>query len=716
MPRLSFTTFAQVCAAVLLSPAIFLGQTISIVSGNGQLICPACPGNTSGFSFAPAVVVVKDASGNPVSGATVTWTTTLHPINLPPQTVTTTSVTDANGLTSYTPQASAPLSTASYGQTTVTASISNSTVQFIETLAVPSAANNFSPVSVVQLSPQVGVALTGGVGQVGSTPIKILVNTGQGGIPNVSVSLGPYNSATWPGPSITCQTAPGQAPGTVLTDNTGTATCIPVFGTKIGTGQYQASVGGLFYQLTPETFTVTPGSAAIIKVISGTPQSANQGAIFPLPLVAQVTDLGGNPASGASVVWTVSPTGGATLSSTTTTTDSNGYISTRATAGTSGGQVQVTVSLPQTMAKGTFTLTVNVPVSGITVASGNNQQTAIGTAFPQPLIVTVNNGTQPVQNVAVNFAVTSGPATLSAASATTDSQGQAQVTATAGSTTGPIVITASVVTGSKTYTAVFNLTAVPSGPIITSVVNSAGFQSQFVSPCSLATIYGTNLATGLQGFVTSLVAPQMQMAGVSVQFGTASAPVLTVVNENGQESVTVQVPCETVPGTVPMTVTAGSGTSTPFNVTVLPLSPGLFETQMSDGKRRAVLVRPDGSYVSLENPARRGEIIRMYATGLGQTTPPMVTGQTVALVLDSLGNPTPEIMDVNAQVVVGVNNAGVRVVYARYAWNLVGVYEVAFEVPADTATGNNVPFAIALYQNTNPPSLLFGNGSAIPIQ
>src|SRR5437870_651668 len=47
-------------------------QSLAIVSGNGQLICSSCPTRT--FTFDPLVVVVKDARGNPLSNATVTWT------------------------------------------------------------------------------------------------------------------------------------------------------------------------------------------------------------------------------------------------------------------------------------------------------------------------------------------------------------------------------------------------------------------------------------------------------------------------------------------------------------------------------------------------------------------------------------------------------------------------------------------------------------------
>ncbi len=50
---------------------------------------------------------------------------------------------------------------------------------------------------------------------------------------------------------------------------------------------------------------------------------------------------------------------------------------------------------------------------------------------------------------------------------------------------------------------------------------------------------------------------------------------------------------------------------------------------------------------------------------------------------------------------------------AKYAENLIGVYEVDFQIPSDAQTGNNIPFAVAVQQGNN---LVFGNPSMIPIQ
>jgi hypothetical protein len=63
-------------------------------------------------------------------------------------------------------------------------------------------------------------------------------------------------------------------------------------------------------------------------------------------------------------------------------------------------------------------------------------------------------------------------------------------------------------------------------------------------------------------------------------------------------------------------------------------------------------------------------------------------------------------------IVVGVNNGGVRVVSAKYAHNLIGAYEIAFQVPDDAPAGN-LNFAVAVRQGGN---LIFGNPSLIPVQ
>jgi len=133
-------------------------------------------------------------------------------------------------------------------------------------------------------------------------------------------------------------------------------------------------------------------------------------------------------------------------------------------------------------------------------------------------------------------------------------------------------------------------------------------------------------------------------------------------------------------------VTAG-GASTSVNLTVTAASPGLFLTKLSDSQLHPVLIRPDGSFVSLSNPARRGETITAIVTGLGATAVAVGTGSVAAP-----GGPAL----VTGSVIVGFNTGAVPVVQAERSKDLPGVYLVAFDIPKDAPISNNVNFSIGV--------------------
>ncbi|MCL5745677.1 MAG: hypothetical protein M1541_17420, partial [Acidobacteria bacterium] len=589
-----------------------------------------------------------------------------------------------------------------YLQAQISATALGASATFTETTALTIGS---PPTSLVAISVPVVGTLNGQAGQQSGTsiPVSVVVqggSLGAGGVQGVAVQLTPVATSI---PTISCASQPGQPAGTVLTNVTGIANCMPVFGPTAGDGQFMVSVGGNMYG--PYSFTVTygPPAAIVITNSNGNNQSGNPGDRLPLPLVGIVTDVAGNPLPGINVTWAVTQ-GVATLFATNTTTDANGRVSTSAQLGFSTVPVKITVTVVNNPAvTGTFTATVNMVLSGLQKMSGDNQDAAINTQFGAPLVVQASvPAGQSATGIPVTFTVVSGSVTVGTPNATTDANGRASTTVQAGATTGPVVITAS----SGTYSQTFNLTVRPAGPSNLTFRNGAGYQAGSISPCSVAILTGSGLATGIQGSVipASLFGPlPIRVANVTVQFNNVYAPIYNVSNVSGQEFVTLQVPCETNPGTVPVTVTVGSGSAT-VNTQVLAVSPGIFQTPMSDGVNRAVLVRQDGTFVTLENPARRGEIIRMYVTGIGPVSPAMGTNQP--------GIPDTE-MKASNPVVVGVNNAGVPVISSKYAQDLIGVYEIAFQLSSDAPAGNNVPLAIAVVQGGNAS---FGNPSSMPIQ
>ncbi len=220
-----------------------------------------------------------------------------------------------------------------------------------------------------------------------------------------------------------------------------------------------------------------------------------------------------------------------------------------------------------------------------------------------------------------------------------------------------------------------------------SFTNAASGQPGVVAG-SLTIIQGSRLAAGIQGCVEAGVTAgplPTTLAGVKVSFGAHLAPILSVCNVGGREQVKVQAPWELGVGTVRVEITVGAGSTIVEQVAVLAAQPGILENTGADGRRYALLARPDGSFVMPLNPARRGELIRIYATGLGPVLPvaetnrPGVPGQAVYY-----------------RAMVGVDYRAVRVVSAEYAQNVIGVYIVTFELPADTLPGLERPLELVV--------------------
>jgi uncharacterized protein (TIGR03437 family) len=692
---------------LLLLPVAAFCETISMVSGDGQVIplTYAVPN--------PLVVVVIDSSGKPASNDTVFWS--VNPKTTGGILTSLTTTTQADGTSSNGFIAPIKLQPQqSFLQTTVTARAGNSSVKFTITIVgKDSSGLGLAFLQAVLLSPpNVQTLLEGASGQPGAVPIKVfVVATGgtQGGspVPQVLVKVAPTQSNA--GSTVAC------AGGNPYTDATGVATCNLLYGGLTGTGQLTVDVGvlgvfTLFYK-------VDAGQQGLIKIVSGDKQSIRPGQASPLALVAQVTDIAGNPLSGVSVVFEPVVAGSVTLSDTHTPSDASGNVSVRVTPGNAAGPIQVRVRTTDGKISALFTINVNNAVGGILASAGDQQTAVVGTAFTDPLVVQVNdtNG-NPLIGTQVAFTVTEGSATVGTKSAgfvveATDAQGHASTTVTAGNTAGAIIVSAIVVAGASVD---FNLTARQPFPSCTpgsTFYNGAGFQPNYIAPGALATIYCAGLTKGIQGAVMpGLFGGPLpyQIAGVSVTFGSTNiqAPIYDVVNLNGTESVTVEVPVDaSLVGTeIPVTITAPVGAIT-VNATVLPLAPGIFETGDAgpDGRRMAVVLRPDGSPVSPTNPILRGETGRAFVTGL--TPPGGLATDALAPIDSDIVIPTP--------VIVGINNAGVRVPSVKYARGMVGVWEVEFVVPKGTNPDARAPFAVAVPVNGK---LIFAQPSTINVQ
>jgi len=122
-------------------------------------------------------------------------------------------------------------------------------------------------------------------------------------------------------------------------------------------------------------------------------------------------------------------------------------------------------------------------------------------------------------------------------------------------------------------------------------------------------------------------------------------------------------------GSQRLTLTNANGTSAPFGLNVAAQAPAIYNFAFENS---------NFSLVSQANPAHASDILVFYTTGMGQTTPPLITGQIV-----------PSADYNTALVTVTIGGVNANVIYSIAAPPYVaGLYQMAVTVPSGLAPGN----------------------------
>jgi uncharacterized protein (TIGR03437 family) len=159
------------------------------------------------------------------------------------------------------------------------------------------------------------------------------------------------------------------------------------------------------------------------------------------------------------------------------------------------------------------------------------------------------------------------------------------------------------------------------------VLNSASFEGGAVTPGELVTILGSGL--GPAQVVSQVAKPGEQLptmlGGTRVLVNGTAAPLLAV----SDQQVNAVVPDEIEAGSnVDIQVEYHGIRSTAVSLPVLDLRLGLF--QQDSSATRAILLNEDGTLNSPTNPAPRGSIVRLFATGAGPIDPAVPDGQILS--------------------------------------------------------------------------------------
>lgn len=176
---------------------------------------------------------------------------------------------------------------------------------------------------------------------------------------------------------------------------------------------------------------------------------------------------------------------------------------------------------------------------------------------------------------------------------------------------GPLLADASGTAGAPFYTA-------------EGIANSAANIAGYYTPNSFLTIYGQNLS-----YVTKAIGPDeihgsqlpIVLTGTGVSVLINQIPAYIYFVSPGQ--VNVLIPPLLIPGPATVQLLRDGLAGPPVHITLSAAAPALF---LSDGTT-AIATHGNGPLVTGSAPAQPGEVVVLYAAGLGITNPPAISGQ-----------------------------------------------------------------------------------------
>ena len=225
-------------------------------------------------------------------------------------------------------------------------------------------------------------------------------------------------------------------------------------------------------------------------------------------------------------------------------------------------------------------------------------------------------------------------------------------------------------------------------PVIFSLVNAASYADEGgCSPGAAATLFGANLAPSTQSAGAGSLPTELN--GVRVSANGAYLPLFYV----SEFQLNFQCPVLAPGDALVVIVENAAGSSAPFASKILCAAPGIFSLYGTGGGQGAILIA-NSPNIAMQHvdgmpsqPARPGDFVSIYATGLGPVNLPVPAGQPAPL--DPLAK-----TDAPIQVLIGGLNAAVQ--FAGLAPGSVALYQVNAKVPGTAVAENIVPVQISV--------------------
>jgi uncharacterized protein (TIGR03437 family) len=229
-------------------------------------------------------------------------------------------------------------------------------------------------------------------------------------------------------------------------------------------------------------------------------------------------------------------------------------------------------------------------------------------------------------------------------------------------------------------------------PLVSAVAHAATFsESKVIAPGGHITLFGSSLATQAAP-ATALPLPTT-LGATTVYLGGRQLPLLYA----GLNQVNAVLPLDLPQGAeLPLYIRSGDKLSASGTMLVGPAQPGIFTVAGTGaGQGHVYRAGADGSLTLAgeSSPAKPGDVVVIYATGLGAVDSPVPAGAAT---------PTDKLYRATGTVKLFIGGREAEVRFAGLAPGMAGVYQINAIVP-EIGAAKDLPVVLTVNDIPSPP-------------